>query len=82
MSTTFRRAAVAALALVALSACSGEQNSDPRLGRVVIDEENCLVGDCYEIWKVCQGPDLVIHNSDVDPQDKFVKDSVECEAIK
>lgn len=39
---------------------------------------NCIFGDCYTDWKVCVGPDLLVHIDDADPQDHTVTDSPEC----
>lgn len=77
-----RRLAAVALAVitaVALTGC-GPENKDPRIGKVVIEESNCLFGDCYQISKVCQGPDLVYRNTDLDDEhrERIVKDSEEC----
>lgn len=72
--------AVAAVSLL-LVGCGGPENTDPRYGRVVIDEESCLTGDCYVIWKVCMGPDLLIHNTqaDDDNQERLVEGHPDCE---
>jgi hypothetical protein len=78
-----RAAAVVSTAALLLAAgCGGPENRDPRQGRVVIDEENCFVGGCYTNWKVCTGPDLLIHISAADDPTKgerVFEDSPECD---
>lgn len=75
--------AIALLLLLAGTGC-GTHNKDPRDGHVVIDEEGCIVGGCYTIWKVCMGPDLLYHDSAAEKahEERLVKDSPECKAAR
>lgn len=45
--------------ILVLAGC-GDDNTDPRKGRVTIDKSNCFA-DCFHDWKVCIGPDLFLH---------------------
>lgn len=49
-------------------------NTDPRKGRVIIDEDAN-----YRDWKMCAGTTLIIHISGVDYGDRYVNDSPECQ---
>lgn len=73
-----RLLAVFAVAAVAVVGCGGPGNQDPRKGRVVTSDSNCLTGDCTYDWKVCIGPDLLVHISDAKPKDHMVRESPEC----
>lgn len=65
--------------LVLITGCSDEpRNTDPRQGRVVTGASNCLTGSCYYDFKVCIGPDLLVHIDDADPEDRLVRNSPEC----
>lgn len=70
-----------AVVLLLVGCGGGPENTDPRLGRVVIDSEDCLTGDCYTIWMACTGPDLLIHNglADEENQERWIEDSPKCE---
>lgn len=77
-----KRVAVALLAFIALTACGGgADNTDPRKGVVVIDEESCLSGGCYRLAKYCLGPDLHIDydESGDDDYSRVDENSPECE---
>jgi hypothetical protein len=67
-----------ALVALLLAGCGGSGNHDPRKGRVVTTDSNCFTGSCVYDWKVCIGPDLLIHISDATPADHTVRDSQEC----
>lgn len=54
-----KRLAVLAVAMLALTGCS--HNTDPRKGRVVLEDTSCLYSSCLYSWKVCLGPDLHTH---------------------
>ena len=70
-------AAVAALLL--LSGCDTTPASadDPREGRVTLTCSGCglELGPCIYDWKVCAGPDLIVH---ISGDDHVTKDSKEC----
>lgn len=74
-----KRLAIAALLALALTGC-GEHNTDPRKGRVVLDEEGCFVGACYTLTEICIGPDLHITYDEMGDDDytRIEKDSPEC----
>lgn len=75
-----RRAAVAAsiVALLLVLAGCGHGNKDPRRGRVTTGHSNCLWGECYTDWKVCVGPDLLVHIDGAKPMEHTVTASPEC----
>lgn len=71
-----KRLLVAALVpLVFVAGCGRPDNTDPRKGRVTIDESNCLTGACYWDYKVCVGPDVLYR---VAGKQRLVKNSPEC----
>lgn len=70
-----RRVLVAALGVALVAGCGSPDNTDPRKGRVTIDESNCLTGGCYWDYKVCIGPDLFVR---VAGKERTFKDSAEC----
>jgi hypothetical protein len=72
-----KRLLALAAAVLLLAGCGGgPDNTDPRKGRVVTAEDNCLWGDCFRDWKACVGPDLLISLYGEDSV--IVKDSPEC----
>ena len=79
-SRDMRAAAVLALALMltgcSLSTQSGapESADDPRDGRVTLTFENGWGAGIYD-WKICVGPDLLVH---VGGKDRWVDGSPEC----
>jgi hypothetical protein len=63
-------------AALVLTGCGGPDNKDPRHGRVVTRQSNCLWGDCAYDWKVCIGPDLFVHYDGM--SDHRVRNAPEC----
>jgi hypothetical protein len=68
--------ALVCLIVFFLTGCKAE-NTDPRKGRVV-DESNCLMGDCYYDYKVCVGPDLLVAIDNGQATKRWFKNSEEC----
>lgn len=52
-------------------------NTDPRIGRVVIDDNGG--GGAPVSWKQCADTTLIIHIPGVDYGDRYVNDSPECQ---
>lgn len=62
------------------SGCGGEANEDPREGRVIIDQDNCITGSCFSITKVCLGPDMIYRDTRLSKKnrERVVKNDSEC----
>lgn len=74
-----KRTLLTLLLALLLTAC-GPANTDPRKGRVTLDEEGCWVGGCYELYEFCIGPDLHViydESGDDDYRRTFINDK-EC----
>ena len=71
--------AAAVLLAVGLTGCANwgapDSASSPREGRVTLTYSNCGYGTCVYDWKVCVGPDLLMHVND---QDHWIRSSEEC----
>jgi hypothetical protein len=70
--------AVAVVAAASLSACNEAPNTDPRKGRVTLEQTNCLWDTCVNDWKVCADTTLIIHITGVDL--RYIDHSAECAA--
>lgn len=73
----------AVVAVCSLSACGGPDNADPRKGRVMLDESNCLFGGCYSLYEFCLGPDLHVVYDEAGDDDyaRTEEDSPECAEV-
>ena len=76
------RAGLGAVLVVLLAGCGNEPaNQNPLDGVVVIDDQNCLTGGCYEVTKVCLGPDLIYRDTRLSDEngERVIEDAPECE---
>lgn len=75
-----KRVLAVVVAALVLTGCGSDvgKNTDPRKGRVVTEDSNCLWGKCRYSWNICIGPDLIVHIDGTD--ERTVKAAPECEA--